>query len=437
MTKKDIIEQFGNYVSSGKVSTFKSYEMDFIIGKREGIYIWDINVDKALINCHCNGGVFNLGHRNPVIIETLKSALNKVDIGNHHLISEYRAMLGRMISELAPGKIKKTIFGVSGGEAVDLAIKIARGYTGRYKIISAVGGYHGHTGFALAAGDEKYRKPFGPMSPGFVQVVFNDIEELEKVIDDKTAGVIFETVPATLGIYVPSTDYFKEVRKLCDKYGALLIIDEVQTGLGRTGKLWGIENFGVVPDIMVIGKGLSGGILPITATCFNERFEIIFKRDPFIHISTFGGSELGCIVAMKVLEVSSNPEFLKHVDDMATIFHNGLEKIKERYNDTIVSIRKIGLMMGIKMKNEFWGPLMTKACYDNGLLCIYANNDRSVLQFLPPLIIKEDEVKEVLKKLESAFAQAHTKTYQMHIMRLFIKGEMEKVVDRIRFSLGI
>ncbi len=408
LAKQDIVRLFHDHVSSGRADMFVSNDMDFVFGRRQGIYMWDIDGKKRLINCHSNGGVFNLGHRNPDIIDTLADALKDMDIGNSHLMSRQRALLAKRLADLMPGDITYTVFGVSGGESIDLAIKIARASTGRPKIISARGGYHGHTGFALAAGDEKYRKPFGPMAPGFVQVPFDSINALDRAMDRETAGVIFETVPATFGISVPDADYFRKVRDLCNSHGAVMIIDEVQTGLGRTGRLWGIEHFGVVPDIIVLGKGLSGGIYPITATCFRERFESVFKEDPFIHVSTFGGAEAGCSVALKVLDISSRQTFLDHVNTIAGMFKNGFEQFKQQYPKLIVAFRQLGLMMGVKMANELCGPVMTKACYDNGILSIYANNDTSVSQLMPPLIITEAETQEVLERLGAALGQVNT-----------------------------
>ncbi len=408
LSKQESIRLFHDHVSQGKADMFTSYGMDFIFGRREGIYVWDIDGQKQLVNCHSNGGVFNLGHRNPEIIKTLAAAMQELDIGNHHLISEQRAVLAERLARLMPGDINYTVFGVSGGEAIDAAIKIARAYTKRSGIISAQGGYHGHTGFALAAGDEKYRKPFGPMPPGFSQVTFNDIPALERAMNNQTAAVLFETVPATLGISVPDRAFYKQVRELCDRNGSLLIIDEVQTGLGRTGKLWGIGHFDVVPDIIVIGKGLSGGMYPMTATCFNEKLETVFKDDPFIHVSTFGGAEVGCPVALKVLDISSDPAFLQHVRTVALLFEQGFSRLKSKYPKLIVSFRQLGLMMGVKMANEMCGPVMTKSCYDNGILSIYANNDTSVSQIMPPLVISEQETGEVLSRLDKAFEQANT-----------------------------
>ncbi len=401
-SKEKIYDLFAQHVSSGKAAFFKSAGIDFALGKREGPYIYDIEGKKRLIDCHCNGGVFNLGHRNPEIIHALMQSLEELDIGNHHLVSEQRATLANALARLTPGGLRYTVFGVSGGEAIDLAIKIARGYTGRSKIISARGGYHGHTGLALAAGDEKYRLPFGPPAPGFVQVPFNDVNALEKVADNDTAAVIFETIPATAGMTLPSPDFYRNVRSLCDRLGILMIIDEVQTGLGRTGRLWGIENFDVEPDIMVIGKGLSGGIYPITATCFKEKYETVFHKDPFIHISTFGGAEVGCPVALKVLEISSDPSFLDHVLHMADIFSEGFKVLKEKHPAILVRLRQLGLMMGIEMANEHCGPLFTKAAYENDLLSVYAGNDARVAQLLPPLIIDRPLAEEILERVDKS-----------------------------------
>ena len=403
-SKSQIIELFANHVSSGKAAFFKSAGIDFVLGKREGAYLWDVDGEKKLIDCHCNGGVFNLGHRNLEIIQALSQSLQEYDIGNHHLISANRASLAQVLAQLTPGNLSYTVFGVGGGEAIDLAIKVARGYTGRSKVISAKGGYHGHTGLALAAGDEKYRKPFGPPSPGFIQAPFNDLHSLEEIVDDDTAALLFETIPATFGISIPTPDFFPKVRDLCDRTGVLLIIDEVQTGLGRTGKLWGIDHYNVIPDIMVIGKGLSGGIYPITATCFKSDFEVVFHQDPFIHVSTFGGSEVGCPVALKVLEISSTPSFLGHVQQVAEIFSAGFERLKAKYPGFLVGLRQLGLMMGIEMVNEYCGPLFTKIAYDNGLLSVYANNDPRVAQLLPPLIIDHSLAEEILELVDHSLA---------------------------------
>lgn len=402
--KRAVSQQFARHVSSGKVAFFQQAGIDFVLGKRQGPYIWDMDGEKQLIDCHCNGGVFNLGHRHPAIIEALQKALETLDIGNHHLVSQYRAALAARLAGLTAADLTYTVFGVSGGEAVDLAIKVARGFTGRQQIISVRGGYHGHTGLALAAGDETYYAPFGTPAPGFRQVVYGDAAALATAVTGQTAAVILETIPATSGMPLPPPDYLPQVRQLCDRHGVLLILDEVQAGLGRTGKLWACQHYGVDPDIMVIGKGLSGGIYPITATCFRADLESVFHADPFIHISTFGGAELGCAVALKVLEISADPAFLAHVNEMAAIFTAGFARLQAKH-PLLVRLRQKGLMMGIEMAHEFCGPFFTRAAYDHGLLSVYANNDKRVAQLMPPLTITGDLAHQVVDCADAALAQ--------------------------------
>ncbi len=402
-SKDEIMNQFARHVSSGKAAFFQFAGIDFVPGKREGVYMWDIDGQAKYINCHCNGGVFNLGHRHPEIVQTMMDSLQTLDIGNHHLISEQRATLAAKLTELTPGNLAYTVFGVGGGEAVDLAIKVARGYTGKQKIISANGGYHGHTGLALATGDAKWYAPFGEQAPGFEQVVFGDIDGLETAVSQSpTAAIILETIPATLGMPLPPPHYLPQVRELCDKTGTLLILDEVQTGLGRTGTLWACTQFGVVPDIMVIGKGLSGGIYPMSATCFRKELETVFHDDPFIHISTFGGAEIGCPVALKVLEMSSDPAFLANVGECAAVFAAGFQSLQKKHPQVLVGLRQLGLMMGIEMVNAYCGPLFSKAAYDHGLISVYAANDSRIAQLLPPLIIERPLAEEILQRVDAA-----------------------------------
>ena len=404
--KEQVLHDFSDYVSSSKADFFQKYGMDFVMGRREGSYLYDLDGEKRLFNLHCNGGVFNLGHRNNELMELLRESLDELDIGNHHLMSRERAKLARQLAELMPGDLTYTVFGVSGGEAIDLAIKVSRGYTHRSKVISAKGGYHGHTGLALATGDEHFRKPFGSQQPGFVQVPFGNLKALADEANEETAAVILETVPATLGMVIPSSEYLQGVRELCEELGVVLIIDEVQTGLGRTGKLWAFEHFDIIPDIVVLGKGLSGGIYPITATVLRRPLESVFHDDPFIHISTFGGAELGCRVASRVLEISSDSQFLDKVNRLALLFREGVDTLQRKHGKFLKGVRQLGLMMGLELRDEISGPLLTKTAYDNDLLMVYAGNDTSISQFLPPLVMNESDVNYVLDQLDKALGSA-------------------------------
>jgi len=401
LPRESINELFARHVSSGKVEFYRGAGIDFIFGRREGIYIYDIDGERRLINCHCNGGVFNLGHRHPQVLAALLEALEDLDIGNHHTVSEHRAVLAERLARMAPGDINRVIFGVSGGEAVDTAIKLARAHTGRPGIVAARGGYHGHTGFALAAGEESFSAPFGPLAPGFSRVPFGDLEALEKAVGVDTAAVIFETIPATLGIALPPEDYYQGVRRLCDERGALFIADEVQTGLGRCGAYWCIDTYGVVPDILVTAKGLSGGLYPITATLYRDELNRFMHENPFIHVSTFGGAEPGCRAALQVLDILESPGFLEGVRRVAGVFSGGFAELRRRHPGVLLETRQRGLMMGLKMLNQMCGPLMTVAGFQHGILTVYANHDTSVSQILPPLIITESEASEVLERLDA------------------------------------
>lgn len=398
-TFDQLADSFRQHVAPNKLAYYQRMGLQIVMGKREGIWFEDAYTKLRLINCHCNGGVFSLGHCNPRVTQAVASALGHLDIGNHHFLSGQRARLAARLSATFDDALPRVVFGVSGGEAVDVAIKAARGAKGRLKIISARGGYHGHTGLALAAGDASFRGPFGPNLPGFVQVPFNDERAMEAAIDDETAAVILEAIPATSGMPIPKPGYFASIRKLCDERGALLLVDEVQTGLGRTGRWWGIQHEGVVPDAIITGKGLSGGIYPITATLMTpEMHEVLdAEANPFVHISTFGGAELGCVAAQAVLDVVGEPEFLNRVHALS-------DRFAEAFDPLPFELRRRGLFMGLRFANdgEAMGALLR--IIQQGVFCFPAGNDRSVLQFLPPLILTDEEAGDLIARMTKAFA---------------------------------
>ena len=226
---------------------------------------------------------------------------------------------------------------------------------------------------------------------------------------------------------MPEPDYLKQVRTLCDRNNTLLIMDEVQSGLARTGKLWAFEHADIIPDMVIIGKGLSGGIYPISATIIREPLDAIFKKEPFIHISTFGGSELGCRVGQKVVGLSSDENFLKGVQDAGTKIRIGLDQLQERYSKFFTGIRQSGLMIGLELRDEYAGPALTKAAYDHDLLMIYANNNTSICQFLPPLTISDEDINWVLSQLDKALNSARKLR-----TALIAKRSAGKIVNKLR-----
>ena len=398
-TFDDLAGVFRQHVAPNKLAYYQRMGLQIVMGRREGIWFEDAYTKLRLINCHCNGGVFSLGHCNARVSGAVAAALGELDIGNHHFVSAQRTQLASRLSATLDDALPRVVFGVSGGEAVDVALKAARGATGRTKIVSVDGGYHGHTGLALAAGDAQFRDPFGPNLPGFVQVPFNDVGVMNEAIDDDTAAVILEAIPATLGMPIPNPGYFGAIRKLCDDRGARLLIDEVQTGLGRTGRWWGVQHEEVIPDAVITGKGLSGGIYPVTATLLTQEMHEVLdsEANPFVHISTFGGAELGCVAAQAVLDIVGEPGFLEHVEALS-------ERFAEEFEPLPFELRRRGMFMGLRFgsEGEALGALLR--IMQQGVFCFPAGNDRSVLQFLPPLILTDDEAGDLIDRMTRAFA---------------------------------
>ncbi|MFX1479798.1 MAG: aspartate aminotransferase family protein [Promethearchaeota archaeon] len=412
LPQKDLLKLYAKYVNGPKVRTFKSFGLGVIPGERNGIKMKTLEGSRSgeppmeLYNCRSSGGVFNLGHRNPRIVQILKDALDGgLDLGDHMLLSEQRALLGEKLAELMPGDISKTTFGVSGGEAIDTAIKFSRAYTKRKGCVSAFGGYHGHTGFALLTGDPDFKDPFLWNFPEFKQVPFGNADAMRKAVDDDVACVILETIPATGGVLIAPEGYFPEVREICDDKGVMLIMDEVQSGLGRTGHFWAIyggmyANEKVVPDFIVCGKGMSSGVYPLS-TCSYKPFieKAVFKDDAFIHISTTGGSDLACAVALEMLQIQSDPQFLGHVKEMGRLFGDGLDMIVKENTDILKEVRGRGLMWGMEFFNEEDSQLGMLSIIKEGVLLNYCGNKKDTHIIMPPLIVQKQEIEDILSKI--------------------------------------
>ena len=392
-TRAETFAAFAEHVNPGKVAAYEALGLDIVMGERSGSWFHDaFDPEKRYLNCHCNGGVFNLGHRNPGVAAAVREAMDHLDIGNHHLVSGWRAALAERLSATTGDLLSGVVFGVGGGESIDLALKVARGHTGRTGVISAIGGYHGHTGLAMATGDPEYRDPFGPNLPGFSQVRYGDLAAMDAAVDESTAAVILETIPATLGMPLPPPGYLAAVKDLCAQRGAVLVLDEVQTGLGRTGLTWGYQHEGVVPDMIVTAKGLSGGIYPITATLMAPELHALFMEHPFSHISTAGGAELGCVAGLAVLDQIARPGFLERVEAVGARIEEGLGALP-------LQVRRRGMFMGLAFEDPIGGIVATQKVIEAGVFAIYANNDQSVLQLLPPLTITDEEVAWLIGRL--------------------------------------
>ncbi|MCB9596033.1 MAG: aspartate aminotransferase family protein [Sandaracinaceae bacterium] len=404
--KAEVLERTSRYLSPAKVALFHAMGIDIVIGRREGYRIWDID-GRELLDLHLNGGTYNLGHGHPEVVDALRAGLDEgLDIGNHHFASGPRAELASMLSGLAPFEDARVVFSSGGGEAVDVAIKSARRATGRRRVVSVTGAYHGHTGLALATGHERFSKPF--LSEGdpadYSRVPFDSLPAIEaELARGDVAAVILETIPATAGFVMPSEGYLAGVRALCDEADALYVADEVQTGLGRTGRLWGVESFGVVPDVVVTAKGLSGGVYPIAATLLGPRAGAWLRTDSHGHVSTFGGAELGCRVAMKVLEITTRESTRENVERTALALERGLGAMAERY-PLLREVRQRGLVVGLRFSRDDGGIHVMRALHQLGAWAIVAGFDYGALQVKPGLLWDEATTREALELLERAIA---------------------------------
>jgi acetylornithine/succinyldiaminopimelate/putrescine aminotransferase len=403
--KKQALADFSRYVNPQKARVLKNAGLDIIEGKREGAAVWDIT-GKKYIDCITSAGSFNVGRRNPEIIDALKKALDDYDLGVFLLCSKPKADLAKRLAEITPGDLQYVMYGSGGGEANDFAIKLARGYTMKNEIISTIKAYHGHTGFSLAAiGREEYRKPFGPMVPGYKHVPYNNLSALEEAITEDTAAIIIELVQGEGGIHLATDDYVKGLRKLCDDHDVLLIFDEIQTGFGRTGKMFCCEHSGVVPDIITVAKSLGGALYPISATIYREELGDFVMTHAFTHLSTFGGSDIGCIVGLAVIDYLIKNKIPEHAAKMGERFQKGFDELIKKYPELLTEVRRKGLMMGLQYTNDSIGPRMSYQLAQHGVMAIYTGNEPSVMRIMPSLVITPEEVDFVVDAIDKSMVE--------------------------------
>lgn len=406
-SKAEMLEKSKEFWNPDKTQFWSDTGVDLVIDRREGYYLWDMD-GRRLIDVHLNGGTYNLGHRNPEVVAAVKSAMDQFDVGNHHFPSLGRTALAEALVSSAPSSLTKVAFASGGGEAIDIALKSARHATQKRKIVSIVKAYHGHTGLAVATGDDRFSKMFLSDQPDeFPQVPFNDIGAMEQALKGRdVAAVIMETIPATYGFPLPEPGYLEQVKALTEKYGALYIADEVQTGLMRTGEMWAITKHGIDPDIMVTGKGLSGGIYPIAAALLSEKSGAWLREDGFGHISTFGGAEIGCVAALKTLEISQRPAVRSMVHYIADLVSEGLRSIQASHPEWFIGIRQNGVVLGLEFAHPEGAKYVMRELYQLGVWAIFSTLDPRVLQYKPGILMTPQLVEELLDRTALAIGRA-------------------------------
>ena len=395
---QDVIEKYQKFVNPTQVALLKVGGFDHIEHHAEGVTLTDLE-GNTYIDCLGGYGVFSLGHRHPKVVEAVKRQLDFIPMGSKTFLNKPLAELSAKLAELSPGDLQYSFISNSGAEAAEAALKIARMASGKTDFISTEGAYHGKTMGALAVtGRKVYREPFEPMLPGGCFVPFNDADAIEAAITDKTAAVILEPIQGEGGIQVPSPDYFPRVRAICDKHGVLLIADEVQTGLGRTGKLFAVNHWDVAPDIMTLAKALGGGVMPIGATLATpDIWNKVFHENPFIHTTTFGGGEMACAAALAALEVTVEEDLPARAAENGAYFLHGLKRIQTEYPNVLKEARGLGLMLGVEFTDSDIGKLVIGTMVHRGVIAAYTLNNAKVIRFEPPLIITRPQIDQVLE----------------------------------------
>ena len=375
--------------------------LDVVLSRGEGVWVWDVDGRKYL-DCLAAYSAVNQGHCHPKILQTLTAQAQKLTLTSRAFRNDQLGLFYRELCELTNSH--KVLPMNSGAEAVETVIKTVRkwGYTvkgvpeGKAEIIVCSNNFHGRTitivGFST---DENSRKGFGPFTPGFKIIPFGDAAALEKAITPHTVGFMVEPIQGEAGVIIPPPGYLRDVKGICEKHNVVLILDEIQTGLGRTGKILAEEHDGIEADLTLIGKALSGGFYPVSAVLSNS--EVMDVLQPGEHGSTFGGNPLACAVARTALQVLIEEKMIENAADMGAYFLEGLQQID---SDKIKEVRGKGLMIGLEFFTEVGGARQyCEKLKESGLLCKETHDN--IIRFAPPLVITRDTVDWALDRIDA------------------------------------
>ena len=391
-----VAEKYIRYVNPTALNLLRLAGFDKVEEQGRGAMLRDTD-GKEYIDCLGGYGVFSLGHAHPEVVDAVHAQMRQLPLSSKTFLNRPLADLAERLAHLTPGNLQFSFFCNSGAEAIEGALKFARMATGRTKIITADGSYHGKTMGALSAsGREKYKAPFEPLLPGFTTIPFGDSAALEAVVDETVAAVLLEPIQGENGIHVAPDDYLPKARALCDQYGALLILDEVQTGLGRTGTLFACEQWGVAPDIITLAKALGGGVMPIGAVVGTPAvWEKVFAENPYLHTSTFGGNQAACTAALTTLAIIERDNLCERSRVQGAKFHAALDAVRERHPDLLREVRGRGLMLGVEFTDPDIGKLAIGSMVHGGVVAAYTLNNPNVMRFEPPLVITDEEIATV------------------------------------------
>ncbi|MGR4063999.1 MAG: aspartate aminotransferase family protein [Vulcanimicrobiaceae bacterium] len=375
--------------------------------RARGCTIWD-STGRKYLDFAGGYGVFTLGHSHPRVIAAVKAQLDLMPLSGKTMFNVLLGRASRRLAELTPGDLRISFWCNSGTEAIEGAIKLARAATGRAKIVSTNDAFHGKTLGALSiSGRESFREPFRPLLGGVERVPFGDAGALDAVLDDAAAFVV-EPVQGEGGVNVPPPGYLTAVREACDRSGALFIADEVQTGFGRCGFRFGCDRDGVVPDVMTLAKGLSGGVVPVGA--FIARPDVWnrgYRKAPLLHTSTFGGNELACAAALAAMEVLEADDLVTNARERGEQLLDGARAVAADFPGVVANVRGLGLLVGVELTSEGYGGSIIPEMLKAGVTAAWTLNQQRVIRLEPPLVVTESEVAHALRALRAGVATAY------------------------------
>ena len=404
MFVEETIGKYEKYINPAQAKLFRFMGLGSVEGHAEGWTITD-TAGREFIDCLGGYGMFALGHRHPKVVEAVEKALHTMPMCGKVLFNRQMADLAEALEEITPGELQYSFFVNSGTEAVEGCLKVARLATKRTKFVAANNAFHGKTmGSLTATGRDLYRDPFKPLLDGFTHVPYGDIAAMEAAVTEETAAVILEPIQGEGGIIVPPAGYLCQVKELCEAKGALFIADEVQTGIGRTGKWFGVDHDDVKPDLMACAKALGGGVMPIGAIIGTPKAWQGLVEAPFLHTSTFGGNQLACAAGLAAINAIKEENLLERGAEAGAYLKAGLEKIAAEFPSVIKEVRGRGMMIGIELTKEGAGGMLMSLMIDKSIIVAYTLNNPKVIRMEPPLIMPKEVVDYVLEQFRDAVA---------------------------------
>ena len=404
MYVEETIAKYEKYINPAQAKLFRFMGLASVEGHAQGWTITD-SEGREFIDCLGGYGMFALGHRHPKVVEAVEKELHAMPMCGKVLFNRPMGELAELLAEITPGDLQYSFFVNSGTEAVEGCLKVARLATKRSKFVAAENAFHGKTmGSLTATGRDLYREPFKPLLDCFTHVPYGDATALEGVVDEETAAVILEPIQGEGGIIVPPAGYLKDVKAICEAKGALLIADEVQTGIGRTGTWFGVEHDGVKPDLMACAKALGGGVMPLGAIIGTPAAWQGLIEAPFLHTSTFGGNQMACAAGVATIKAIKEEDLLRRSAETGAYFKAGLEQIQKEFPEVIAEVRGKGMMLGVELTREGAGGMLMSLMIDKSIIVAYTLNNPKVIRIEPPLIMPKEVVDYVLENFRSAVA---------------------------------